>query len=157
MMARIDYFNDPSAPTPTKVVPAASAIVPDENGCILLQRRSDNGFWALPGGAMDVGETIGDAAVREVKEETGLDVIPEYIIGIYTNPKHVVAFSDGEVRQEFSLCFACKLVGGEIQVSEESFEVAFFSPGAIERLNVHPSIRLRIQHYLEHRIQPYIG
>jgi ADP-ribose pyrophosphatase YjhB (NUDIX family) len=126
-MARIDYFNDPDAPRPTKVIPAASAIVTNHEGKILLQRRSDNDLWALPGGAMEVGETLGETATREVKEETGLDIEPEYIVGIYTNPKHVVAFSDGEVRQQFSLCFACKLLGGEMQVSEESFEVGFFS------------------------------
>jgi ADP-ribose pyrophosphatase YjhB (NUDIX family) len=144
-MARIDFFNDPDAPKPTKIIPAASAVV------------SNNALWALPGGAMEVGETIGETAIREVKEETGLDVEPVSIVGIYTNPKHVVAFSDGEVRQQFSLCFACKLLGGEMQVSEESLEVGFFSPEEIERLNMHPSIRLRIQHYLEHKIQPYIG
>jgi ADP-ribose pyrophosphatase YjhB (NUDIX family) len=156
-MARIDYFNDPDAPEPTKIIPAASAIVSNYEGKILLQRRSDNDLWALPGGAMEVGETIGETAIREVKEETGLNVEPVSIVGIYTNPKHVVAFSDGEVRQQFSLCFACKLLGGEMQVSEESFEVGFFSPEEIERLNMHPSIRLRIQHYLERRVQPYIG
>jgi ADP-ribose pyrophosphatase YjhB (NUDIX family) len=156
-MARIDYFNDPDAPQPTKIVPAASAIVTNQEGNILLQRRSDNDLWALPGGAMEVGETIGETAVREVKEETGLDVEPEYLVGIYTNPKHVVAFSDGEVRQQFSLCFACKLLGGVMQVSEESSEVGFFSPEEIEHLDMHPSIRLRLQHYLEHRKQPYIG
>jgi ADP-ribose pyrophosphatase YjhB (NUDIX family) len=156
-MARIDYCNDPDAPQPTKIIPAASAVVTNHEGKILLQRRSDNDLWALPGGAMEVGETIGETAIREVKEETGLDVEPVSIVGIYTNPKHVVAFSDGEVRQQFSLCFVCKLLGGEMQMSEESFEVGFFSPEEIERLNMHPSIRLRIQHYLEHRIQPYIG
>ena len=65
--------------------------------------------------------------------------------------------SDGEVRQQFSLCFACSLVDGTISVSDESFEVAFIPPQEIERLNMHPSIRLRIEHYLEHRQQPYIG
>ena len=156
-MARIDYFNDPNAPKPTTIIPAASAIVADENGRILLQRRSDNDLWALPGGTMEVGETIAETAVRETREETGLEVSPDYIVGIYTNPHHVVAFSNGEVRQQFSLCFACKLVGGEVKVSDESYEVGFFSPEEIEHLNMQPSIRLRIQHYLEHRTQPYMG
>ena len=86
-----------------------------------------------------------------------MDVEPEYLVGIYTDPNHVIAFSDGEVRQQFSLCFACKLLGGEIQVSDESYEVAFFAPEEVEHLLIHPSIRLRIQHYLEHRLQPYLG
>ena len=156
-MARIDYFNDPDAPKPTKIIPAASAIVIDNQNRILLQRRSDNGLWALPGGVMEVGETIAETAKRETKEETGFDVEPVSLIGIYTNPQHVIAFSDGEVRQQFSVCFACKLIGGEINVSDESYEVAFFSPDAIEHLKMHPSIHLRIQHFLEHRSQPFIG
>lgn len=156
-MSRTDYLNDPRAPEANSIVPAASAIVVNAEGKILLHRRSDNDFWALPGGAMEIGETIGQTAIRETKEETGLDVELEYIVGIYTNPRHVVAFSDGEVRQQFSMCFACRLVGGEIKVSDESTEVGFFSPEEIEHLNMHPSIRLRIQHFLEHRDRPFIG
>ncbi len=156
-MARIDYLNDPDAPQANSLVPAASAIVANSEGKILLHRRSDNTLWGLPGGAMEIGESIGETIVREVKEETGLDVKVEYIVGIYSNPKHVIAFSDGEVRQEFSICFACKIVGGELRVSEESFEVSFFSPAGIEQLPMHESNRLRIKHYLEHRGQPVIG
>lgn len=106
---------------------------------------------------MEIGETIGEAAIRETKEETGLDVELEYIVGIYTNPHHVVAFSNGEVRQQFSLCFAGHIIGGELQVSEESTEVGFFSIEEIEHLDMHPSIRLRIQHFLEHREHPYFS
>ena len=155
-MARIDYFNDPHAPKANSIVPAASAIVRDAEGKILLERRSDNGRWGLPSGVMEIGEHIGETIVREVKEETGLDVRVDYLVGIYTNPHHVIAFSDGEIRQQFSLCFACTLLGGEIQVSSESFEVAFFSPEEIEQLNLHPSLFLRIKHYLERRSQAAI-
>lgn len=123
----------------------------------MLQKRRDTGVWALPGGAMEIGEALVQTAIRETREETGLEVEPEYIVGIYTNPDHVVAFSNGEVRQQFSLCFACRIVGGEFRVSEESTEVGFFSPEEIEHLNIHPSIRLRIQHFLEHRDRPSIG
>ena len=155
-MSRRDYLDDPKAPKANSLVPAASAIIVNKEGKILLQRRSDNDLWALPGGAMEIGETLGETAKRETREETGLEVEPERIVGIYTNPLHVVAFSDGEVRQEFSLCFVCRIVGGSIRVSNESFEVAFFSADEIERLNMHPSIRLRIQHFLEWK-EPYIG
>jgi len=156
-MARIDYLNDSNAPRANSLVPAASAIVMNGEGKILLHRRSDNTLWGLPGGAMEVGESIGETVVREVKEETGLDVVPECIVGIYSNPKHVIAFSDGEVRQEFSVCFVCRIVGGALRVSEESFEVSFFIPDEAERLPMHESNRMRIRHYLEHRAQPYIG
>jgi ADP-ribose pyrophosphatase YjhB (NUDIX family) len=156
-MGRVDYYHDPNAPKANSLVPGASAIVTDGQGRILLQRRSDNARWALPGGVMDIGESIGQAIVREVREETGFEVTPEDIVGVYSDPGHVFAYDDGEVRQQFSVCFVCKTVGGELQVSKESSEVAFFSPEEIEGLDMHESIRLRIQHYLERRPRPVIA
>lgn len=156
-MKRVDYFNDPNAPKINRIVPSASAIVMNREGKILLHRRSDNHLWALPNGAMEIGETIAETAIRETKEETGLDVEPESIVGIYTNPHHVVALSNGEVRQQFSICFACRLLGGELKISEESTDIGFFTPEEIEHLDMHPSIHLRIRHYLEHQEHPFIG
>jgi 8-oxo-dGTP pyrophosphatase MutT (NUDIX family) len=148
MNKRIDYFNDPHAPQANSIVPAATAIVTNNEGKILLQRRTDNALWSIPGGVMEIGESIGETIIREVKEEAGLDVVPMSIVGVYSNPKHVIAYSNGEVRQQFALCFACTITGGELKVSEESFEVAFFSPEEIERLAMHESTRLRIRHFL---------
>jgi ADP-ribose pyrophosphatase YjhB (NUDIX family) len=154
---RIEHFHDPHAPAANRLVPAASAVVVDQAGRILLHRRNDNDLWSIPGGAMEVGERIADTAVREVKEETGLEVRPEALVGIYTDPRHLVEYGDGEVRQQFSVCFACRVVGGELATSEESLEVGFFTPAEIEAMPVHESIRLRIRHYLEHRPQPVIA
>jgi len=156
-MGRIDYYHDPNAPRANSLVPGASAVVVNDEGKILLQRRSDNARWALPGGVMDIGESIGQSIIREVREETGFEVEPEYIIGVYSDPGHVFAYDDGEVRQQFSICFACRIVGGTLRVSEESTEVAFFSPEEIHDLDMHESIRLRIQHYLQRRPQAIIA
>jgi ADP-ribose pyrophosphatase YjhB (NUDIX family) len=95
--------------------------------------------------------------VREVKEETGLDVEVVSLVGIYSNPNHVVEYSDGEVRQQFSVCLACRRVGGELATSDETSEVGYFSPDALEDMDIHPSIRLRIRHFLEKRTEPYLG
>ncbi len=156
-MTRIEHFNDPDAPPANSLIPAASAIVVDEARRILLIRRSDNALWSIPGGAMEVGERIAETVVREVGEETGLEVVPEAIVGIYSNPRHVIEYADGEVRQQFSICFACRPVGGELATSEESTEVGFFSPAEIHAMPMHESIRLRIRHYLEYRPQPVIA
>src|SRR5713226_638946 len=104
---RVDYYHDPAAPRANSLVVGSSAIVVDEAGRILLQRRSDSGNWALPGGTMDIGETFAQSVVREVKEETGFAVRIERIVGIYSDPGHVFAYSDGEIRQEFNICLAC--------------------------------------------------
>ena len=149
---RTDYYNDPNAPQPNSVVPSASAIVTDEQGRILLIKRRDNTLWALPGGGHDIGETIADTAVREVKEETGLDVEVTGLVGVYTNPQH-----DGEVRQQFSLSFTTKVLGGTLAIDDESTEIAWTHPDDMTGLDMHPSMRLRIDHYLQHRDSPYLG
>jgi 8-oxo-dGTP pyrophosphatase MutT (NUDIX family) len=147
-MGRVDYYDDPNAPAANSLVPAASAVVVDDQGRILLHRRSDNGKGALPGGVMELGESLADCVIREVREETGLDVEVTRIVGIYSDPRHVFAYDDGEVRQEFSVCFECKPVGGEVGVSEESFEVRFFDPADVADLPMVDSIRLRLTDYL---------
>ena len=156
-MTRIDHYNDPDAPRPTHLVPAASAIVADDEGRLLLGKRTDSDLWTIPGGTLEPGETIAETAVREVKEETGIDVEVVSLVGIYSNPRHVVEYSDGEVRQQFSVCFACRRIGGDLATSDETSEVGYFSPGEIEGMEIHPSIRLRIQHFLEQRSEPYLG
>lgn len=157
MSTRVEYLDDPDAPPANSLVPAASAIVVNEDGSILLHRRSDNELWSIPGGAMEIGEDIAHTVTREVAEETGLEVEPVSVVGIYSNPRHVIEYGDGEVRQQFSICFACRIVGGQFQPSDESIEVGFFRPGEIERMPMNDSIRLRIQHYLEHRSGPVIA
>jgi 8-oxo-dGTP pyrophosphatase MutT (NUDIX family) len=147
-MSRVDYYDDPAAPKANSLVPAASAVVADAEGRILLQRRRDNELWALPGGGMEAGESIAETAIREVLEETGYDTHPLYVIGVYSDPKHVFAYDDGEVRQEFSVCIACELTGGRLTVSEESYEVNWFTPSEIDQLKMHDRIRVRILDYL---------
>ncbi|MFE2061510.1 NUDIX hydrolase [Streptomyces sp. NPDC059467] len=143
-MARRDYEDDPNAPAANSLVPAASTVVVDDSGRILLQRRSDNGMWALPGGAMNIGESLPDCAVRETREETGYDVEITGIVGTYTNPRHVFAYDDGEVRQEFSICFLARPVAGQLAVSEESTDVRWFQPEEVDALPMLPSIRKRV-------------
>jgi ADP-ribose pyrophosphatase YjhB (NUDIX family) len=92
-----------------------------------------------------------------VREETGLEVEPEYIVGVYSDPGHVFAYDDGEVRQQFSVCFACRIVGGQVRTSKESSEVAFLAPGEVDTLDMHESIRVRIRHYLERRPRAVIA
>lgn len=148
MSKRTDYYHDPEAPAANSLVVGGSAVVVDGEGRILLQRRSDSGSWALPGGAMDIGETFAESVVREVKEETGFDVRVERIVGIYSDPGHVFAYDDGEVRQEFNICLACTIVGGELAVSGESTDVRFVALDELANLTMHESIRKRIDDYL---------
>lgn len=157
-MSRIDYFRDPNAPAANSVVPSVTAVVRDEQGNILLIHKTDNNLWALPGGGHDAGESIAQTVVREVAEETGIDVVVEDIIGLYTDPQHVMAYDDGEVRQQFSICFHARPIGGVLRTSSESKEVRWVAPADLDGLDIHPSMRLRITHGLDAaRSGPYIG
>ncbi|KPC63205.1 NUDIX domain-containing protein [Streptomyces chattanoogensis] len=156
-MARTEYDDDPNAPKPNSLVVAASAVVTDDEGRILLQRRTDNDLWALPGGGMDMADSLPGAAVREVKEETGLDVEITGLVGTYTDPRHIIAYSNGEVRRQFNVCFTVRIVGGSLAISEESSELRFVARSEIDALPMHHTQRLRIRHFLDHHPTPYLG
>jgi ADP-ribose pyrophosphatase YjhB (NUDIX family) len=156
-MARTEYFNDPNAPKANSIVVAVTVFVLDDRDRVLLIRRTDNGLWAIPGGAQDIGEYIAETAVRETREETGIDVEVTGVVGVYTNPHHVMAYSDGEVRQQFSICFRARYLSGQPTPSDESSEVRWVDREKLEGLPIHPSMRLRIDHGYENRPEPYIG
>lgn len=156
-MGRVDYFNDPSAPAANSIVPSVTVAVRDQQGRILLIHRTDNDLWALPGGGVDLGESVPDAGVRETEEETGYQIQITGLVGIYTNPNHVMRYDDGEVRQQFSICMRGVLLGGQARTSSESSEVEWVSPARLDTVNMHPSMRLRVSHALEDNHEPYLG
>ena len=145
-MPKLDYFHDQAAPPANSIVVAASAFVQDDAGRVLMIQRSDNDLWAIPGGAQEVGESIVHTAVREVQEETGIAIEVIGLVGVYSDPGHVIAYDDGEVRQEFSVCFRGKPVDGEIATSSESQRVEWIDSKRMSGLDIHTSIRLRIEH-----------
>ncbi|GAB3172094.1 NUDIX domain-containing protein [Myceligenerans halotolerans] len=156
-MARTDYFDDPQAPEPNSIVPAVSVIARDEAGRILLIHRTDNDLWSIPGGAMEPGESVRQAAVRETYEETGYDVEITGLVGIYTDPNHIIAYSDGEVRSQFSICLTGDVTGGQARTSAESSEVVWQPVDQLGELRIHPTNRLRIDHALDTgRTQPWL-
>ncbi|WP_328298926.1 NUDIX domain-containing protein [Streptomyces sp. NBC_00435] len=144
-MSRTDYFDDPAAPKANSIVPAVTAFVVNDADEILMERRSDNGRWGMPGGVQEIGENISGTVSREVLEETGISVEVTGLVGIFTDPGHVIAFSDGEVRQEFSLCFRARPIGGDIKVSSESFEVRWVPRAEVDSLDMSPTTRLRLE------------
>jgi ADP-ribose pyrophosphatase YjhB (NUDIX family) len=107
---------------------------------------------------MNIGESIGQAVVREVNEETRLDVEPTGVVGIYSDPGHVISYANGEVRQEFSICFTARILSGHLAVGDqESTEVRFVKPSELDQFPMGKSTRLRIQHFLERRSAPYFA
>ena len=109
--------------------PGVSAFIRCAEG-VLLQKRDDNGLWGLPGGSVEPGESITEAVVREVREETGLDVEPVRLIGVYSSPAHhqIVTYADGNVIHYISSSFECRITGGEIACGPESLACEWFLP-----------------------------
>jgi ADP-ribose pyrophosphatase YjhB (NUDIX family) len=155
---RIDFYHDPDAPPTTSIVPSANVAVTNEAGELLLVRRSDSGNWALPGGAVDLGESLAQAAVRETREESGIDCEITGLTGIYSDPAHVLLYtSNGEVRQEFSIVLTARATGGQPTPSSETSEVRWVPLCEVGAYQMDRSMRLRVQHYAERRGRPYVG
>ncbi|MGW4662247.1 NUDIX hydrolase [Streptosporangium sandarakinum] len=158
MTRRIDFYDDPDAPKPNSLVPSVNVVVTNDAGEILMICRSDNGNWAVPGGAIDLGESLPEAAIRETLEETGITCEITGLVGTYTDPKHVILYtSNGEARQEFSIVLTAQAVAGEPTPSDESREVRWVPREEISALSMDRSMRLRIGHFLDGRAAPYIG
>ncbi|MEV4807937.1 NUDIX domain-containing protein [Nonomuraea sp. NPDC049421] len=158
MAKRIDFYDDPAAPAPNSLVPSVNVIVTNTAGDVLVIRRSDNDNWAVPGGAVDLGESIPAAAVRETAEETGITCEITGLVGTYSDPRHVILYtSNGEARQEFSIVLTGRAIEGEPTPSEESREVRWVPRNEIMSLPMDPSMRMRIEHYLTGAGLPHIG
>jgi ADP-ribose pyrophosphatase YjhB (NUDIX family) len=155
-LPRIDYFNDPAAPPANSIVVATTVYLEDEYGRVLLVRRADSDTWAMPGGGLEVGETVTGCGIRETREETGLHIEITGVVGIFSNPAHVIAYPDGEVRQQFSICLRGQVVGGQIRTSEESKEVRWVHESQFARLDMHPEMRRRIDRAMMHDATAYV-
>jgi 8-oxo-dGTP pyrophosphatase MutT (NUDIX family) len=105
---------------PRHSVSVAAAIV-DEEGRFLVIRRRDNGRWELPGGVLELGESIPAGVVREVHEETGFLIKPERLSGVYKNMNLGVV----------NLVFGGSVIGGAATPSDETTEVAWWTADAV--------------------------
>lgn len=124
----IDSTGKPLANAPDEVRPGACAVIFDDDGKVLLEHRSDNGFWGLPGGAVEVGESVEEAVKREVMEETALLVEVKRLVGVYSDPRRysISSYPDGNVVHWVTVVFECVRIGGELQISHESTDIRYF-------------------------------
>lgn len=138
------------------VRPSVSAVIFDRQRRLLLQQRSDGGQWGLPGGSVEIGESIRDAVMREVKEETGLSVAPGRLIGIYSDPKlQVVRYPNGNVWHYVNVCFECGVRGGRLTTGDETLALEYFSPGRLPP-TLLPNHRIRIRDARSRRATAFV-
>jgi 8-oxo-dGTP pyrophosphatase MutT (NUDIX family) len=158
---RVDYFHDPQAPEPTSRKPSASVMVRDENGRVLMLRRADNGLWTIPTGGLKKNETIRQCGIRECREETGIHIEVTGLVGVFSDPGHLIAYHRGgqitEVRQPVNICLHATPVGGTLTPDpREATDAAWVDPDDLADLDIHPAIRARISHALTRPGEPYL-
>ncbi|WP_433827011.1 NUDIX hydrolase [Actinoplanes sp. CA-015351] len=115
-------------------LPSVTAVVFGEGGRVLLNRRSDDGRWSLLAGVLEPGEQPAAGAVREVFEETAVDIVVERIVAVEALPLRTL--QNGDQVYWFETVFACRAVGGDARVNDdESLEVAWFEPAVMPALD----------------------
>ena len=137
--------------------PGACAVIFDGDGRVLLERRSDNGFWGLPGGAVEVGESVEQAIKREVMEETALQVEVNRLVGVYSDPRHynISSYPDGNVVHWVTVVFECVRIGGEMAMSHESTDLRYFDVNELPE-NTLRSHALRVSDAMDPASGPFI-
>lgn len=133
---------------PTHIV-AAGGIVENEKGDILLV-KTEHGGWVYPGGQIEVGENLIDGLMREIKEESGIDVEVAQLIGVYSNTG-MYKWYDGitDVPTKIMFDFVCKPIGGELCTSEETSEVKWVPRDEVLTMITADAIKTRYLAYLE--------
>jgi len=123
---------------------------------VLLTRRTDNGLWCLPGGHLDAGESVEECCVREVFEETGLQVRVKRLTGVYSNPNQLVIYPDGNRAHFVVLNFEVDIVGGKLGLSNETSEAGYFSLSEIASMPMHDRHADRVADALTMQAEAYI-
>ena len=123
---------------------------------VLLTRRQDNGLWCLPGGHMEAGESVEECCVREVFEETGLQVRVKRMTGVYSNPDQLVVYPDCKQAHFVVMNFEVEIVQGKLGLSDETSEAGYFSLAEIASMPMHDRHADRIEDALAGQVEAYI-
>jgi ADP-ribose pyrophosphatase YjhB (NUDIX family) len=145
-MARTEYYHDLAAPQAQELLPAAFAVVRNSSGRILLVRRADDGYWELPGGRIEVGESASAAVIREVREEARVAIRVTGIVGVYSDPRHVLVYPrEAAIYQQFAVCFHAISTASDAHHDDHgTTAAAWFEPEQATQLSMHPAMRQRL-------------
>jgi 8-oxo-dGTP pyrophosphatase MutT (NUDIX family) len=150
------FYGDPSAPAPNRPIGVGVLALIEASGALLMERRSDCGRWGLPGGAVEVSESLEDTLRREMLEETGLVVRDQALFCVSADPTRIAFYPDGNVVRIITFAFIVEVEGfGGLRPSEESLELGFVEPDEMRRLDVIETARPIVDRYLSGK--PLLG
>ncbi len=130
--------------TPKHIVSAATIVINKDNKILLINGPKRG--WEMPGGQVEEGESLKDAAIRETKEESGIDIEVEKFCGIFQNVSGSIC----------NTLFLCKPVGGELTTSSESLEVGYFSIDDALKMVKWGNFKQRIESSLNEALHPFL-
>ncbi len=151
-----DSLGRPLDKMPDEVHPGANTVLINAANQVLLHRRSDNNAWALPGGRMEIGESIEQCAVREMFEETGIRTKIKRLVGVYSDPKNycILRYPNGYAVHYLIVVYEVEQIGGELLISDESTDLRFFDVDAMPE-EMMPSSRMRVMDTLQQRVEAF--
>lgn len=142
------YYRNPLAPQPTVYTVGVTALI-EHDGKLLFERREDTGQWCLPGGKVELDESLEQALRKEVREETGLEIASFALFGTFSDPSRVGQFADGNVVRFIILAYTVQVDDfSTLQCSEESLELGWFGRDEVDALDFVPTGRDILEAYL---------
>ena len=130
------------------IMAGACALVLDRHNRLLLQRRSDNQLWGLPGGSMEPGESIEDTARREVFEETGLVLGDMTLLGVFSGPQQFYVYPNGDQIYDLCVAFVARDASGNLTSDEESVDLRYYAMNRLP-VDINPLDKPIIQKLIE--------
>jgi ADP-ribose pyrophosphatase YjhB (NUDIX family) len=151
------YYRDPSAPAPNRPRRAGVVAFVVRERSLLLERKADFGTWGIPGGALDENETIEEGMARDVREETGLEVVSSELFGIFSDPSRIIEYDDGNVYRLLTVAFVVGVAAGEPRISEEPLELRFVPFERVRDLEIGAALAPLVDAFLDGHARPVVA